>query len=286
MIAVVTSRDGDLALGGVDAIAECDGEALVVDVEGLAPAAAAIALAPLVESADVVVMPASSDGRSLAPRLAASLGRPLIAGAVEIEPGRAVVARGGGTQLQEIEVDGPYVATLEPGVRSVPADLHVPEPRPLPTAGSSTDPILVEVTTPEPGRLDLADADRILAVGAGLGEERFVDLAAEVAAALGMSLGATRVVTDRGWLPVDRQIGTTGVMVEPDVYVAFGISGAVQHTAGLGSPERVVSVNVDGSCPLATISDVNVVADARAVLTALAERLGVAAVESPELIDG
>jgi electron transfer flavoprotein alpha subunit len=94
-----------------------------------------------------------------------------------------------------------------------------------------------------------------------------------VAAALGASVGATRVVTDYGWLPFERQIGTTGVTVSPRLYVALGISGAVQHVTGLGDPDHIVSVNLDASCPMMTMADLAIVTDARALLAALADRL-------------
>ena len=73
----------------------------------------------------------------------------------------------------------------------------------------------------------------------------------------------------------DRQIGTTGVTVDPELYVAFGISGAAQHVGGLGTPEHVVSVNTDPSCPMTLMADLGIVADAPSVLAALADRLGV-----------
>jgi electron transfer flavoprotein alpha subunit len=117
--------------------------------------------------------------------------------------------------------------------------------------------------------MDLAEASRIVAGGAGLeSAERFEQLAA-VAAALGASVGATRVVTDRGWLAHERQIGTTGVVVDPRLYVAFGISGAVQHTSGLGDPEHVISVNTDPHCPMMQLADLAIVSDANAVLDEL-----------------
>ena len=92
--------------------------------------------------------------------------------------------------------------------------------------------------------------------------------------ALGASVGATRVVTDRHWLPDERQIGTTGVVVDPRLYLAFGISGAVQHTSGLGRPDHIVSVNTDASCPMMQLADLAIVADANAVLDELAHLLG------------
>jgi electron transfer flavoprotein alpha subunit len=121
--------------------------------------------------------------------------------------------------------------------------------------------------------MDLSEARRIVGGGAGLeSAERFVQLG-ELAARLGASMGATRVVTDRGWLPHARQIGTTGIVVDPDLYLAFGISGAVQHTSGLGSPDHIISVNVDAHCPMMQMADLAIVSDANAVLDALLERL-------------
>jgi electron transfer flavoprotein alpha subunit len=84
------------------------------------------------------------------------------------------------------------------------------------------------------------------------------------------------VATDAGWTGYERQIGTTGVAVDPELYVALGVSGATQHTAGLGSPAHVVSVNTDPSCPMTAMANLGVVADARGVLQALASRLGIA----------
>jgi electron transfer flavoprotein alpha subunit len=79
-------------------------------------------------------------------------------------------------------------------------------------------------------------------------------------------MGATRVITDRGWVPHQRQIGTTGVVVDPDLYLAFGVSGAVQHTSGLGDPTHIISVNTDGHCPMMQLADLAIVADANATL--------------------
>lgn len=281
MTAVVVTRHGDYPLGGMEAVAECGGRAVVIDVDGLHPAALAAAVLDRVRDAEVIVLAASPDGRDLAPRLAALLGRPLMAGAVSAEPGRAIVARRGGLILETHIVDGPYVATLQPGGRGVPAELDETTPDPVVAAEAAgatpapEDPVVVEVTTPDASELDLAEATRILAVGAGLGEPGFVVLAGRIAEALGMSLGATRVVTDLGWLPFQRQIGTTGAMVDPEVYVALGVSGAVQHVSGLGQPDHIASINIDGSCPMSAMAETNIVCDARGVLVAMADRLGV-----------
>jgi electron transfer flavoprotein alpha subunit len=132
---------------------------------------------------------------------------------------------------------------------------------------------VVAVQPPDIATMDLAEAPVIVAGGAGLdSSERFEQLAI-VAAAIGAAMGATRVITDRGWLPHQRQIGTTGAVVGPRTYLAFGISGAVQHTSGLGSPDHIVSVNTDPHCPMMQLADLAIVADANAVVEALADRV-------------
>ena len=88
-------------------------------------------------------------------------------------------------------------------------------------------------------------------------------------------MGATRVITDRGWVGHERQIGTTGVIVDPQLYIAFGISGAVQHTTGLGRPDHIISVNTDPHCPMMQLADVAVIADANAVLDELLQQIGI-----------
>ncbi len=283
MIAVVISRGGEAPIGGMEAIAECGGRAMVVEIDGLRPASLARTLAGMVAKHELVVLPASPDGRDVAPRLAAELGRPLLAGAVAVAPGRALLARRGGLTLEHHTVDGPFVATILPGVRGVPAGMELPAPTELrvdtamspPVGGTEpSDVEVIGVSEPDASDLDLAEATRILSIGAGFTDRRHAELAAAVADALGMSLGATRVVTDRGWLPFERQIGTTGAMVDPETYVAMAISGAVQHVSGLGEPDRIVSINTDGSCPMAALADINIVCDAPSVLIALADRLG------------
>jgi electron transfer flavoprotein alpha subunit len=292
---VVPVRDGVLAAGGEEAVAECDGRAVLVgsgcsaaahelaatevkvlELGDFAPGSWAVALAPVLRDVDVVVVPASADGRDLAPRLAHALGRPLLAGAIEVRADGASCARHGGLVIDEIVVDGPFVATLQPGVRGVlsgsppaPSITVIENDTTTPTA----DAEVIEVLAPDLATIDLREAPRILAGGAGLeSAARFAQLA-RIAAALDASVGATRVITDRGWVGHVRQIGTTGVVVDPELYVAFGISGAVQHTSGLGTPDHIVSVNTDAHCPMMQLADLAIVCDANAVLDALEEQL-------------
>ncbi len=182
--------------------------------------------------------------------------------------------RGGGRELHQVALPERFVATLHPGLRGV---VRAAEPEPvasvpltLTVAGNGVLDADVLTTLPaDAATVDLAEADRIVGGGAGLdGPERFTELA-EIGALLGASVGATRVITDRGWIGHDRQIGTTGVVVDPQLYLAFGISGAVQHTSGLGAPAHVVSVNTDAHCPMMQLADLAVTADANATLDEL-----------------
>jgi electron transfer flavoprotein alpha subunit len=299
MLALVPTRGGGLVAGGAECVAECGGRVLLVgeganaaaaELAGIAtepvwalarpsfaPAAWAAALAPLVADASVVVLPAAADGRDLAPRLAHALGRPLLAGAVSVRDTGAELARHGGLVLEEVACDGPFVATLQPGARGVLAAAGATAPK----AGTITlasapdafhDPEVLEVLPPDVTTMDLAEARRIVAGGAGLDSAERFALLERLAADLGASMGATRVITDRGWVGHERQIGTTGVAVDPRLYIAFGISGAVQHTSGLGRPDHIVSVNIDPYCPMMQLADLAIVADANAVLDELAAR--------------
>lgn len=339
-VAVVVARDGRLPVGAADATAAAGGRVVVVGSGTEAgarallgarlvrwgetgprfqPARLAAAVSGLVDSVPLVVLPASPDGRDLAPRLAARLGRPLVAGAVEAHccrternPGRdhpdsetrttirAELARLDDRVLVPVEVAGPAVVTLVPGPHPAPPSGPPPERvEPLTWSeepsggfeGAEPDPEVLAVLEPDVRTMDLAEATRVVAGGGGLAagaddretRSRF-ELLEQVAAALGASAGATRVATDAGWAPSERQIGTTGVTVSPDLYLALGIAGAAQHVGGLGSPRHVISVNTDGACPMTAMADLGLITDAPALLAELAARLGVttAVGEPPE----
>jgi electron transfer flavoprotein alpha subunit len=320
-LAVVVCRAGEPPLGADEAVAEAGGDVIVAG-EGSTEAAAALTtarrawtletgrglrvgalarrLAELVADSPLVVLPASADGRDLAPRLAAQLERPLLAGAqrvaLVVSPAgdaeiAAVLTRLEGRLEVPVRLAAPAVVTLPPGVRSV-TSLGAPEVIELPALVAlmdgpgltgPADVEVLEVLDPDPSTMDLAEAPRVVAGGAGLlppgaqdaaGRAMF-DLLVAVAAAMGASAGATRVITDVGWLGFDRQIGTTGITLDPDLYLAFGISGAVQHVGGIGQPAHVISVNTDASCPMTAMATLGLVTDAAGLLTELARRFGV-----------
>jgi len=329
-LAVAFARAGELPPGALEAAAEAGGSLLVVgdgaqaaaaaarsarrawwcDIgPGLQPGRLAARLAPLLAGIPLLVLPGTPDGRDLAPRLAACLGRPLLAGACRAEITdagvRADLCRLDDRIVLPADCAGPAVVTLAPGtgVIAAPSGPVTVEPVALPgdalpgdalpgdalpggavsgPGNPGPDVIVLEVLEPDPSTMDLAEAPLVFAAGAGLAAG--LDLPAaraafrllgDVAAALGASAGATRVATDAGWIGHERQIGTTGVTIRPRLYAAFGVSGATQHTGGLGAPERIVSVNTDAHCPMTAMSSLGIVADARGTLAALAIRLGV-----------
>jgi electron transfer flavoprotein alpha subunit len=310
-VAIIPVRDGQLPLGGADVCWEVgkDGLALLIG-SGVAAAAASLQaelrvwgwengdfapggwaqqLAPLVRSAGRIILPASPDGRDLAPRIAAELDRPFVAGVAEIRRDirdasieLALVPRWEGAALAEVPLDPRAVITRLPN-SSLPApagggatfrELSFPL---APVTADVHDAQLTALIPADPATIDLSEARRIIAGGAGLGgPDAFVELAS-VAEGLAASLGATRLVADLGWVAAERYIGTTGVTVDPDLYIALGISGAVQHLTGLGDPRHIVSVNTDASCPMMARAELALVCDARELLAALAARLEVPA---------
>lgn len=260
----------------------------------------ASSLAPLLSDASMVVLPASPDGRDMAPTLSATLGWPLLGGAVScsLSSGKvcASLLRVDGRVTVPASVPAPAVVTLWPGSRpslpSAPSESVAPSgslvevelaPVPSPAVPAVRAISLVELVEPDPATMDLSEARRVLGGGAGLvpngssleQARAWFSLLIDVAAALGASAGATRVVTDAGWTDHNRQIGTTGVAVNPELYVALGVSGASQHVGGLGSPDHTISVNIDSSCPMTAMSELGLVSDAPAVLVELARRLEV-----------
>lgn len=296
MIAVIPVRDGVAPAGADEAICEASGQAIIIG-SGTPTAAETLssvsthlwlvetdihaanvvaALENINRSHDSLILPATPDGRDLAPHLAHALVRPLYAGSISISDNKVSVARNGGLSIVDFTPHQAFVATLQIGIRGTENISSTPTITPINIASVSRPTSSVTsmaVLPPDASTMDLSEAPRIIGGGAGLESgDRFIQLQ-NVATALDASMGVTRVITDRGWADHERQIGTTGVVVDPDLYIAFGISGAVQHTSGLGQPEHIISVNTDAHCPMMQMADIAIVADANAVLEELAQLL-------------
>lgn len=306
MIAVVIVRDGVLPAGFDETICEADRKVLLIgsgssesiaEVETfshttwtveLDPAAhpvaelAAItvtALRAIDAASESILLPSSPDGRDLAPHLAFALDRPFFAGATGVTADTVTMSRLGGLHLVDCRPKGAFVATFQIGVRGseprnevldgAPSWVRLPTPQDGPARTVPRSVEFIEVQPPDASTMDLAEAPRIIGGGAGLDDAAAFEQLHRISASLGASMGVTRVITDRGWAEHNRQIGTTGVVVDPRLYISFGVSGAVQHTSGLGHPDHIISVNTDAHCPMMQMSDIAIVADANEVLDAL-----------------
>jgi electron transfer flavoprotein alpha subunit len=233
---------------------------------------------------DVVLFSASSIGRDLAPRVAARLGVGLAADctALAVDGGRLVATRPvyAGKAVQRVAfVASPAVVSLRPKVFA---------PAPAQNGGSPTIAALSvayqpesagsrvrEVKTTSAGKVDLTEAEIIVSGGRGMqGPENFGIIEA-LASALGATVGASRAVVDAGWRPHGDQVGQTGKTVSPKLYVAVGISGAIQHLAGMSSSRCIVAINKDPDAPIFKVADYGVVGDAFEVVPALTEAVKV-----------
>lgn len=236
----------------------------------------------LVDSIDptYVLAPNSVNGLDYVPALAQRLGWPLVTDAVSLdtEDGLTVTRElYGGKTEGTVEVAGDRaVLTLRGGewpaaegtgeAEIAPFDADIDE-----SAVRSTVTGFQEVGA---GDVDIADADVLVSIGRGIDEEDNLDIIHSLADALDATVSASRPIVDNGWLPKDRQVGQSGKVVSPDVYIAIGISGAVQHVAGMKGSETIIAVNEDPSAPIFDIADYGIVGDLFEVVPALTEEFG------------
>ncbi len=227
------------------------------------------------------VLPPTTQGEDLASWLAAALGVGVLVGACEVkrEGGRLIGTRMefDGKVAVDYELEGaPAIVTLqERGSDSTPpaaakAEVVEVEVRPAEERGR----VRVLETKVAAKTVDLREARVIVGIGAGVGGGEGLEWARRLAALLGGELGATRAAVDAGWVSHDRQIGQTGVKVKPELYVACGISGAVQHRVGIMDSGTIVSINIDPQAPIFRFSHYSVEGDLKAVIPKLVQILG------------
>ncbi len=225
------------------------------------------------------VCAASATGKDVAPRVAAKLGVPIAADVVAFEmKGDAITATHPGYTgklLQTVTLTAnPLVVSVRPGAFLPKENAKAGSVEALAPSG---DPAAsrVKVTETAQGntaKLDLGEAPVIISGGRGLKEAANFKLVEDLAAAFGnAAVGATRAVTDDGWRPHADQIGQTGRLVSPDLYVACGISGAIQHLAGMRTSKTIVAINKDKDAPIFKVADYGIVGDVLAVLPVLTE---------------
>ncbi|HTY09451.1 MAG TPA: electron transfer flavoprotein subunit alpha/FixB family protein [Bacteroidota bacterium] len=232
------------------------------------------------ESAEIVFFPASALGKDLAPRVSVKLDAGLASEctALRVEGGDLVATRPvyAGKGMVEVRVKSPVkLFSLRPNVFSAgtPSGASaVVEKRTVPLSDDDFGAVVKEVKTVS-GKKDVAEADIIVSGGRGLkGPENF-SMIEELASTLNAAVGASRAVVDAGWRPHDEQVGQTGKTVAPSLYVAVGISGAVQHLAGMSSSKYIVAINKDKDAPIFSIADYGIVGDAFEIVPALITEL-------------
>jgi electron transfer flavoprotein alpha subunit len=237
------------------------------------------------EAPAYVVFPHTYQVRDYAPALACRMGEVLIGDVVAIEDG-PVFAR----QLLQGRLIGSYshsgngscFVSVQAGAFRPDASVagvdeqQGAKPAPITTFTPTIDASQIRMRPGEPFRdaaqtVDLGTAQRIVSVGRGIREAENLPLVEELAAALGAELAASRPICDNGWLPMERQVGSSGQTVAPRLYLAVGISGAIQHLVGMKGSQCIVAINKDPDAPIFEVADYGIVGDLFEVVPALTE---------------
>ncbi len=228
--------------------------------------------------ADYILLANTSLGKDLAPRLAVKLEAGCLMDCVKLDTssGELIATRPvyAGKALVDVKFNsGKKVITIRPNVfKAQPSD------------NSSVDVTVNEVSSPNlktrvvefkksEGKLDVAEADIIVSGGRGMKGAEHFNLIEELADSLGAAVGASRAVVDAGWRPHGEQVGQTGKTVSPSLYIACGISGAIQHLAGMSSSKYIVAINKDKDAPIFNVADYGIAGDVFDVLPALTEEI-------------
>lgn len=226
------------------------------------------------EQPEVVVFAHSSYGWDLAPRVALAMGAAQVSEVIDMVDGQPVVPVCNAKLRRNVKVKSEkMVYTLQAGAFSAAQEPSgTPEVVNLQTDGQGKV-IFEGYEQAEKGGVDLTKSEIIVSAGRGIGKPENVEMVAALAEALGGDYGASRPVVDAEWVEHNRQVGTTGQTVSPKLYVACGISGAIQHLAGMKKSEFVIAVNTDKDAPIGEVADVLVVADLKQFVPALTEKL-------------
>jgi electron transfer flavoprotein alpha subunit len=282
-----------LAGGGIDAAASELAAADVAEVIAVEAAALAdytadghvIALAALIEAEkpDLVFLPHTYQTRDFAPALAARLGRTLITDVIAVKKADSGLTYVRPVFQGKLNADvaaagpAPHLITFQVGAYRADAAARGGSAQ-VRKAGITVDAANVRQKPEAPFKeakqaVDLSQAERIVAIGRGIKGQEHLKLAEQLAQAMGAEIAASRPICDAGWLPMDRQIGSSGQTVAPKLYIALGISGAIQHLVGMKGSRTIVAINKDPEAPIFEIADYGIAGDLFEVVPAMIAEL-------------
>ena len=231
-----------------------------------------------------VLLPHTYQTRDFAPKLAARLDRAIITDVVAIKRAGSDTAfvrpMFQGKLTADVVPQGqpPHFVTFQIGAYRIDQAVKGSAPAPVRALTVNLDASAIRQKPDAPFQqakqaVDLSQAERIVSVGRGIKEQANIKVAEELARALGAELAASRPICDSGWLPMERQVGSSGQTVAPKLYLALGISGAIQHLVGMKGANTVVAINKDPDAPIFKMADLGIVGDALKILPALTEEI-------------
>jgi electron transfer flavoprotein alpha subunit len=233
---------------------------------------------------EVVVFPHTYQVRDFAPKLATAFDKPLISDVIAVrrEDGALLFVRqlfqGKLNADVSVETAAPHFVSVQSGAFRADSAEMAEIPAAVRAIDIALEAAQIRSRPQEPfreskGEVDLSTAPIIVSVGRGIKEAENIPMAEELARLLGGEIAASRPICDSGWLPLERQIGSSGQTVAPKLYLALGISGAIQHVVGMKGSRTIVAINKDESAPIFEIADYGIVADLFEVVPALVEKL-------------
>jgi electron transfer flavoprotein alpha subunit len=228
-------------------------------------------------SPDVVLLPHTYQTRDFAPKLAARLDRAIITDVTAVKNGTVFVRpmfQGKLTADVSAEGPGPHFVTFQIGAFRVDQVAKGDSPAPVRALTARFDASQIRQKPEAPFQqakqaVDLSQAERIVSVGRGIKEQANIHVAEELAAAIGAEIAASRPICDAGWLPMERQVGSSGQTVAPKLYLALGISGAIQHLVGMKGANTIVAINKDPDAPIFEVADYGIVGDLFEIVPAI-----------------
>jgi electron transfer flavoprotein alpha subunit len=276
-----TDAASELSLAAVETVHVLDSPLL----EPYTPDAYTVALQQLVAELKPthVLLPHTYRTRDFAPKLAARLDRALVTDCIGLKPGdtptffRPVYQ---GKLVAEVSAEGepPHFISVQIGAYRGENAKRGSTPSPVNNVVVALDASAIREKPEDPFQeakqaVDLSQAARIVAVGRGIKAQEHISLAERLATALDAQLAASRPICDSGWLPMERQVGSSGQTVAPKLYVALGISGAIQHVVGMKGARTIVAINKDADAPIFEIADYGIVGDLFEIVPAMIAEL-------------